>query len=93
MNMLKNRLKYIKMKKKGDIENFHSEKANVLYFNVVKTPNQMSSYGQMILNSDESKVNDGRENVEFIDTITNSECFNKSQGIAKSHNSMHTGQN
>ena len=41
----------------------------------------MSSYGQMILNSDESKVNDGRENVGFIDTITNSECFNKSQGI------------
>ena len=76
------------MKKKGDIENFHSEKANVLYFNVVKTPNQMSSYGQMILNSDESKVNDGRENVEFIDTITNSECFNKSQGIAKRHDSI-----
>ena len=41
----------------------------------------MSSYGQMILNSDESKVNDGREKVGFIDTITNGECFNKSQGI------------
>ena len=76
------------MKKKGDIENFHSEKANVFYFNVIKEPNQMSSYGQMILNSDESKVNDGRENVEFIDTVTSSECFNKSQGIAKSHNSI-----
>ena len=76
------------MQKKGDIENFHSEKANVLYFNVVKTPNQMSSNGQMIVNSDESKVNDVREKAEFIDTITSSECFNKSQGIAKSHNSI-----
>ena len=77
------------MRNEGDIENFHSEKANVLYFNIIKKPNQMSSKGQMILNtSDESKVNDERENVEFIDTITNksSECFNKSQGIAKSHN-------
>ena len=83
--MLKNRLKYIKMEKKGDIENFHPEKANVLYFNVVKEPNQMSSYGQLILNNDESKVNDGRENFEFIDTIKNSECFSKSQDIAKSH--------
>jgi stress-induced morphogen len=76
------------MKKKGDTENFQSEKANVLYFNVIKKPNQMSSYGQMILYSDESKVNDARENVEFIDTITNSECCNKSQGIGKSHNSV-----
>ena len=76
------------MKKKGDTENFQSEKANVLYFNVIKKPNQMSSYGQMILYSDESKVNNARENVEFIDTITNSECCNKSQGIGKSHNSV-----
>ena len=86
--MLKNRLKYIKMKKKVDKENFHSEKATVLYYNVVKEPNQMPSYGQMILNSDELKVNDGRENVEFIDTIKNIESLSKSQDIAKSQDSI-----
>ena len=48
----------------------------------------MSSNDQMILNSEESKGNDERKNVKFIDTITGSECFNKSQGIAKSHNSI-----
>ena len=76
------------MKKKVDTENFHSEKATVLYYNVVKEPNQMPSYGQMILNSDELKVNDGRENVEFIDTIKNIECLSKSQDIAKSQDSI-----
>ena len=76
------------MKKKVDTENFHSEKATVLYYNVVKEPNQMPSYGQMILNSDELKVNDGRENVEFIDTIKNIESLSKSQDIAKSQDSI-----
>ena len=76
------------MKKKVDTENFYSEKATVLYYNVVKEPNQMPSYGQMILNSDELKVNDGRENVEFIDTIKNIESLSKSQDIAKSQDSI-----